>query len=128
MTLERKTPLKRTPFNRKVPLNSKRAVRPKSPKRRSEAQELARICERIIEHPSAVCQVDGCGKRPHDPHHRREMGMGGAYANPENVMAVCRPHHDQIHAETDWSRAQGYLVFEGDPGYEELGARLWRIK
>lgn len=126
MTLERKTPLKRTPFNRKVPLNSRRALRPKSKKRQSLATEYAKLRERLVEHPSARCAI--CGGRPTDLHHRREMSMGGAYTNPANVVPLCRSDHDAVHADPAGSAAKGWLVTEGHPEFESLGARIWRIK
>ena len=133
MTLERKTPLKRTPFVRKTPFNSGRAIRPKSRKRLAEGREYANLRAKLVLHPSARCVVcweqNGQEHRPVDLHHRREMGMGGSYTNPANVVPVCREAHDHIHANAEkdgWSRFMGYLVFEGDPEWSELGARAWR--
>ena len=125
MTLERKTPLKRTPLVRKVPFNSGRVIRPKSRKRLAEGREYAKLRAKLVLHPSATCAI--CGKRPHDLHHRREMSMGGAYTNPANVLPLCRtPCHEWIHSHPQEAGRLGLLVFEGDPEWLELGARAWR--
>ncbi len=125
--------LKRSPLIRKTPLRSIARIKPRSAKRRSEADAYAELRAKLVLHPSARCQVcweqNGQEHRPVDLHHRREMGMGGAFTNPANVIPVCRMAHDHIHdnAESDgWSRFMGYLVFEGDPEWLELGARAWR--
>ena len=118
--------MKRTPLTRKTPLRSITRIKPRSAKRRSEADAYAELRAKLVLHPSAVCAALLCNRRPVDLHHRREMGMGGAYTNPANVMPVCRACHDDIHRFQDWSREVGYLVFEGDPEWLELGARAWR--
>lgn len=131
VTLKRKTPLKRTPFVRKTPFNSGRAIRPKSRKRLAEGREYANLRAKLVLHPSARCVVcweqNGQEHRPVDLHHRREMGMGGAYTNPSNVIPVCRnPCHEWIHSHPQEARELGFLVFEGDPEWTDLGARAWR--
>lgn len=127
VALERRIPLARTPFRRKAPVNTARVARlpVKSKKREAAAKEYRLLRERLVEHPSGVCRV--CGSKPSvDLHHRREMGMGGALSNPQNVVPVCRSCHNRVHDEQAWSRSQGLLVFEGDAGWADLGARVWR--
>lgn len=116
--------LKRSPLIRKTPLHSIARIKPRSAKRRSEADAYAELRAKLVLHPSAECAI--CTGRPRDLHHRREMGMGGAFTNPANVMPVCRHCHDAIHADTRHAQFRGWLVFEGDPEWLELGARAWR--
>ena len=123
--------LKRSPLTRKTPLRSIARIKPRSAKRRSEADAYAELRAKLVLHPSARCQVcweqNGQEHRPVDLHHRREMGMGGAFTNPANVMPVCRtPCHEWIHSHPQEARRLGLLVFEGDPEWLELGARAWR--
>ncbi len=130
MTLRRTTPLRRTPFKRKaLPSSSptsRKAIKVRSDKRAREAEEYRKLREKLVEHPSAKCKVCGFSK-PHDLHHRREMSMGGAYTNPANVVPVCRnPCHEWIHSHPQEARELGFLVFEGDPEWTDLGARAWR--
>ena len=130
--MERKTPLRRTAITRKIPLRTGRAIRPKSRKRLAEGREYAKLRAKLVLHPSARCRVcweeKGADHRPTDLHHRREMSMGGAYTNPANVAPVCRDCHETIHADTVTAHREGWLVFEGDPEWAELGARQWRMK
>lgn len=54
-----------------------------------------------------------CGQRIQpgqwDAHHRRQRSVGG---NDElhNMLAVCRPCHDRIHADVGRARKAGWLV------------------
>ena len=50
-------------------------------------------------HDFIKCEIPGCQKQARDIHHINPRGMGG---NPkgdkdkiENLMALCREHHDQ---------------------------------
>lgn len=49
-----------------------------------------------------------------DPHHRRVRGMGGSKApdrhDPSNLVWVCRPCHDWIHAHPKESATTGFIV------------------
>ena len=59
-------------------------------------------------------------------HHRRRRSRGGALMCRDNVVAVCtrpwtRNCHARIHANPTWAREHGYLVFEGDPAWTDLG-------
>ena len=43
------------------------------------------------------CEIPGCGQAACDIHHIKSRGMGGSKEkdNPENLMGLCRPHHEQ---------------------------------
>ena len=123
--------MKRTLFRRKTPMNtSRRSSLQRTPlntvslRRQAELTEYRALRGRLVLTPWARCVV--CGDVPCDLHHRREMGMGGALSNPRNVVPVCRSCHNRVHDEQAWSRSQGLLVFEGDAGWADLGARVWR--
>lgn len=71
------------------------------------------------------CEV--CGSPGHilDPHHRQPRGMGGVHGAAEvrandirNFLAVCRPCHDQIDADPDPARLNGWLVPHGTDPFE----------
>lgn len=126
----KRTPLARSviPFRRKTPLtsNPRKPIKRTSDKRRAMRDDYAELRARLVEHPSARCS--NCNLRPHDLHHLREMSMGGAYTNPDNVVPLCRRCHEEVHADPVAAHANGLLVFEGDDRWEELGARIWRVK
>lgn len=79
-------------------------ISPVSAKRRAEAHEYDRARTIAFLRDKGVCQaariwtdVECSGSRV-DTHHIRPRGRGGAYADPENLVCVCRAHHDSIHA------------------------------
>lgn len=45
-------------------------------------------------------------------HHRSRRGQEfGVYRNhPDNLMALCREHHDYVHAHIPWAKENGYLA------------------
>ncbi len=49
-----------------------------------------------------------------DPHHRRVRGMGGSKApdrhDPSNLVWVCRPCHDWVHAHPKESAETGFMI------------------
>lgn len=49
-----------------------------------------------------------------DPHHRRVRGMGGSKApdrhDPSNLVWVCRPCHDWIHAHPKEAGESGFII------------------
>jgi len=47
-----------------------------------------------------------------DPHHIDPKGMGGRRRpdTAEDLIALCRVHHDYVHNHPLWSRERGYLV------------------
>lgn len=46
-----------------------------------------------------------CIRRRHDYHHVQKQSQGGPHT-PDNVLAICREHHDR----TDWPYKRGRLV------------------
>lgn len=65
-----------------------------------------------------------CGG-PLDVHERRSRGRGGSLEHPDNLTVVCRAHHDRcgVAGRDTAEHHAGLVSFEGDPGYETLGAR-----
>lgn len=115
------------PLRRRTPLRAKKQINPVSRKRRSEKAEYEKLRAKLVLHPSAACRI--CARHPQDLHHRRQMGDGGAYTNPKNVMGLCRSCHEWIHensARGAVPHQRGWLVMEGDDEYEALGERAWR--
>ena len=48
----------------------------------------------LFDHP--LCEHHGCGLIATDVHHRVDIGQGGDPWHPENLQALCKPHHSQI--------------------------------
>lgn len=60
------------------------------------------------------CELPGCRRPPADIHHRRPRRMGGDQRDDvndlANLLAVCRPHHDWIHANPALAGPRGLLL------------------
>lgn len=65
----------------------------------------------VFERADYFCEVemDGmrCKRRAVDGHHVKERSQGGEH-HPDNVVALCRHHHDSV----DWPFRRGKLVIE----------------
>jgi hypothetical protein len=57
-----------------------------------------------------LCEVPFCNRVADDPHEPLTRARGGSITDPENVKAVCRPHHDEItFEEPEWAYDLGFL-------------------
>lgn len=143
MSLERRTPLRRTSFKRKAPVNTDRGprtpLRPRSAKRQAHmtgeripavkaAIEAGRTCE--------VCPVLAeagvpvfCSGRIEGLHERRKSSSGGSRSNPENLIPACNIGNGYVEDQPLITRAltgTRLVVREGDDEWESLSARAWR--
>lgn len=66
-----------------------------------------------------------CTPGPLDPHERRRRGQGGSLENRTNILAICAGHHDRctLAAPGSPEHLAHLVAFEGDDGWEALGAR-----
>lgn len=60
---------------------------------------------------------------PLDPHERRRRSQLGSLVNPENVMVICRGHHDvaTVAGHDSAEHKARIVTFEGDDGWDRLG-------
>lgn len=60
-----------------------------------------------------------------DVHERRRRAQTGSLECPANLLVLCRAHHDEatVAGRGSCYHQAGIVAFEGDPGYEALGAR-----
>ena len=57
-----------------------------------------------------LCEVPFCNRVADDAHEPLTRARGGSITDPENVRAVCRPHHDEITLEEPgWAYDLGFL-------------------
>jgi 5-methylcytosine-specific restriction endonuclease McrA len=55
-----------------------------------------------------------CGTSSHtEAHHRRIRGQGGLDTE-ENLILLCKTHHDLVHADPNEAREMGLIVQDGD--------------
>lgn len=62
---------------------------------------------------------------PLDVHERRRRSQNGSLENEDNLVVVCRSHHDRCTdaARGDVEHRARLVVFEGDAGWDALAAR-----
>lgn len=80
-------------------------VSDKHAKRLAEYNKLARKYKEM----NPQCEVAFCRELAVDVHH---IGFrdGIRLTDVELFMSVCRPHHDRIHSDPNWAKANGYLI------------------
>jgi hypothetical protein len=85
-----------------------------SKKRAAEIRQRRAMLQ--AKYPGIVlCEVPFCNRVAVDPHEPLTRARGGSITDPENVRAVCRPHHDEVtFEEPDWAYELGFLVHSWD--------------
>ena len=87
----------------------------------SEPVEIPASQRKLVLERDGGCVV--CGAAPYDVHHRKRRRSGGHAAS--NLVALCRLHHSQAHANPDVARAWGLIVpMGGDPSRTPLWSPL----
>ena len=121
--LRRVTPLKRTGgltattgLQARTPLERVTRLRPVSDKRTRENRERrAMLAAKYPARP--LCEVPWCTRWADDAHEPLTRARGGSIVDPENVAAICRPHHDEItFEEPGWAYELGLLVHSWNGG------------
>lgn len=62
----------------------------------------------IAEQDFVKCEVSGCYSRATEIHHIDSKGLGGTSINKdfiENLVAVCRLHHERAHASIEFNQS-----------------------
>lgn len=103
-------------------------LRSRSPRKRERYAEIAAACGEAIERDGHACQARllvpeiRCGGKL-DPQHVIPQGVRkDLAADPENIVACCRRHHDWIGDHPERARALGLHGHSGD-SLEELARR-----
>lgn len=56
------------------------------------------------------CSKPGCWKPYEDVHEPLTRARGGSITDPNNAVALCRPHHEDVGAEKPWAYELGLLI------------------
>lgn len=97
--LKNRTGLSRARFLNRTPLTSRRPVVTK-------AERDAR--KTVKQRSEGRCEIGGTC-RATDMHHRQNRSQGGQWT-PENLLHVCRAHHQHVTVNPQAAREQGWTV------------------
>lgn len=67
-----------------------------SPKRIKEQRQRTAMLKAKYGDERPTCAVPGCWQWADDAHEPLSRARGGSITDPENVVAICRAHHDQL--------------------------------
>jgi hypothetical protein len=93
--------VKRTPLTRKTPLTGGQPLR-RTPlafrsRKRERDYRIRRQLARALEAEGPVmCEWPGCPALAEDLHERLSRAQGGSVVDTENLVTICRSHHDYL--------------------------------
>ena len=96
-------------MNRRVPLQRRTPLRQVSRKRAAQNRERRAMLR--AKYPDITwCEVPWCPRLAADAHEPLTRARGGSITDPGNVVALCRPHHNEItDEEPAWAYEYGLL-------------------
>ena len=99
---------------KRTPLIRRTRLRARSPKTQRVYVERRQLVARLLaERP--VCEVPWCTSASVDIHEPLTRARGGSILDEDNCRAVCRMHHDLIHANAEpWIEDLGFLRHSWD--------------
>jgi hypothetical protein len=101
------------------PLRRSQGLAPRSAKKAAEDRERGKVIR--AKFPAGEfhqCAVPGCTSEATDPHEPLARARGGSTTDPDNIVGLCRRHHDEIHLELPWAYALGLLRHSWDANGE----------
>lgn len=92
-------------------INNFKVVKPVekvSEKRAGELQEYAKLRKEYLQLYPA-CEIDECNLKSVEIHHMKGR-ENDRLLDTTYFLAVCRKHHEDIHADTQWAKDNGLSV------------------
>lgn len=110
MSLERRTPLKRSPMKRTASQLKRTAIKPKPKGKAAAEQEFSpAVKAEAWRRAGGHCRFPGCRRTTWIVyHHIWRRGQGGP-GTVENCAPLCVPHHEHVHANITEARELGLL-------------------
>ena len=107
-----------TALGRSGGLLARTPIRQVSKKRAKEITERrAMLAAKYPGRP--MCEVPYCNRWADDAHEPLTRARGGSITDPGNVVAICRPHHDEVtFKEPEWAYELGFLKHSWPDGGE----------
>lgn len=115
-------------------------MRARAPRHASEDQAYRDLRQQLLGGACELCTLMfeaarrlgrplrlSCGGRASELHHRRKRSSAGALANRDNVVPCCHDGNQAVEAEPAIAREAGLVVREGDPEWDALSSRAWRL-
>lgn len=91
-------------------------IRPVSAKRRRANAERRRVIERLVAERGGRCEWFGCPSEAHDAHELKSRARSGSITSPDNIVLICRWHHNWITEHPAEALRMGWLVSSWDEG------------
>lgn len=117
MSLQRRTPLKRTPLKRgatslqrKAMPKARKALPAKSKRRRAEAPARAALYDLVRTRDGPTCAWPRCTRPWVDVHEVYTRGRGGSHIDERVVVGLCREHNTYAGDETRRAECAGCVV------------------
>ncbi|MBN6054568.1 hypothetical protein JYK22_21680, partial [Nonomuraea sp. RK-328] len=102
-------------FKSAANLDRSTPLRTQSKKRQAENRERRHVLNAKYGTGPVRCEVPNCTRLADDAHEVLTRARGGSITDPNNIRAVCRPHHDEItFGEPAWAYEQGLKVHSWD--------------
>lgn len=83
-------------------------LKPVSAKRAAE-NKLRREVAHATFGRNPPCSKPGCDQPADDCHEPLTRGRGGSITDADNMVPLCRPHHDAVHLGPDWAYEAGLM-------------------
>ena len=82
-------------------------LQPVSQKRKSAAPARKQCLVVVRERCGGRCEFPDCQAAMQDGHERLARSQGGSPSDPENVIGLCRPHHEWVTQNMNAARTMG---------------------
>lgn len=110
MSLERRTPLKRSPMKRTDGQLARNPIKKKARGERSTELDFSDEVKGQVDRRAGLrCEFPGCSRVLTEYHHRKLRKHGGP-GTVENCMGLCCAHHRYVHANPAEAYAAGWLI------------------
>lgn len=111
MTLERRTPMKRSPMKRTARQLARSPIKPK--RKVLDNEFTAAVKAEAWRRAGGHCEFPDCSRTTWIVyHHRWQRGKGGP-GTLGNCMVLCTPHHEHVHSHGTESYERGWLLRGG---------------
>lgn len=98
---------------KRTPLKRKKRISPISAARRLENEVRRGVVEELSRKRGHICEAKcarDCYRISTDAHEKLTRARGGSITDEDNILLVCRPCHEWIHANPAEATEAGFLI------------------